>query len=51
MIKVKALVKASVILTVIINEDAQGNQNIEGIGDIKDILDFKVIETKWRVKL
>jgi hypothetical protein len=42
--KKKVKVKATVIAEVWINEDVQGNQEIEDFEDIQDTLEFEVIE-------
>ena len=42
--KKKVKVKTTVIACVWINEDVQGNQEIEDFEDIEDILEFEVIE-------
>lgn len=42
--KKKAKVKTTVIAYVWINEDIQGNQEIEDFEDIDDVLEFEVIE-------
>ena len=42
--KKKVIVKVLVIAEAWINEDIQGNQEIEGIEDIRDIREFEVLE-------
>lgn len=42
--KKKAIVKATIIVEVIIHEDIQGNQEIEEFEDIRDTLEFEVLE-------
>lgn len=41
--KYKAKVKAEVIMTVWINEDTQGNQEVEEVEDIEDVNEFNII--------
>lgn len=43
--KKKVKVKMSCTAHVIVDEDAQGNMEIEDIEDIEDIDDFEVIQT------
>ena len=40
----KAIVKVLCIAEVTIHEDATGNQEIEDYGDIRDTLEFEIIE-------
>lgn len=42
--KKKAIVKATIIAEVCINEDIQGNQEINDYEDIRDTLEFEVIQ-------
>ena len=42
--KKKVKVKTTVIAYVYINEDAQGNQEIEDFEDIEEVFEFEVIE-------
>ncbi|WP_175413085.1 hypothetical protein [Clostridium sp. AWRP] len=41
--KYKAKVKAEVTMTAFINEDIQGNQEIEDIEDVQDVNEFEII--------
>ena len=42
--KKKVRVKATIVADVWINEDVQGNQEIDDYEDIRDTLEFEVIE-------
>lgn len=42
--KYKAIIKATTTMVVLIDEDINGNQEVEEVGEVMDIDDFEVID-------